>query len=198
MSEPESWIDEEGNTHYGTTGKVSPYGKQGPTVHIKIDKSQQMKDLEAENKKMSEQLLWASKKEFDRRTEIAMEQAEKHNIDVGFINNPDELKIIERQIENAKGKKISSREIPLNASQLGFKNPNNEGLPIEQRSYSNLKELFDDLDQEAKAGNKDAQKAMVRLAQKTKDHKLTEFEFQGKITEKEKDPSQKLKWKRLR
>lgn len=172
---------------------------KGAHITLKVDKSQEMKDLEEENAELKSKLTYAAEKEFDRRVDVALEEAEKLGLDIGFINDPDELKVIERQIETAKGKKTSSREIPLSAKQLGFKNDtDNEGLPLEQRSYSNLKELYDDLDKEAKAGNKDAQNALVELAKKTKEHKVTDFEFQGLITEKEKNPEEKTKWKRLR
>jgi len=171
---------------------------KGAHITLKVDKSQEMKDLEDENAELKSKLTQVAVKEFDRRTEQALEEAEKLGLSVGFINDPEELKVVERQIETAKGKKTSSREIPLSARQLGFKNTSNEGLPLEERSYPDMASLMSDLEKEAKEGNRDAKDALVKLYQKTKDAKVSDFEFRGKISKKELNPEEKAKWKRLR
>lgn len=183
------YIDNNGISH-----KPSP-----KTIKLTLDKSKLMKDLETENADLKAKLTIIAEKEFDRRTEEALDKAEKLGLNVGFISNPEQLKFLENQIQNTKNTKRNSRDIPLNAFQTGNvnSNPDNDNLPITERSYHDIPSMMADLDKEAKKGNIEAQNTLTEIAKKELSE-LNKFDFvyEGKITSD--DPQERTKWTKRR
>lgn len=192
MSE-ESWIDEQGLTHYGS--KEAYLKTQGTTINLKIDKSQAMKDLEQENENLKSKLTIIAEKEFNIRSQAVKDETKtKLGLDID-VSTPSELKAYEKMLIQKSGK---SRDIPLNQAFGPKTNPDNENKSIMDRQYKTVAELMNDLDSEAKKGDITAQNAIKKIASKElgqlKDYL---FEFQGEIS-KGNDPDQRNKWVKKR
>lgn len=154
---------------------------KSPVLNIKVDKSEYMDTIEQENSELKARLGMANEKLLQTKAEKALEMAEKLGLEFTSINSPEELQFVEREINLAKRKR-NSREIPLSHAEGLSNNPDNENLPLGEKSYPDIPSMMKDLDQLAKSGSKDAQNALTEIAKKElgqlKDY---DFEYQGEI-----------------
>ena len=191
MSEKENqesfYIDNDGVSH-----KPNP-----KTIKLILDKSKAMKTLEEENADLKAKLTIIAEKEFNRRRDGLEAEAKKLGLSVD-IENPSDLKSVEKIIQQNKGNKVkrNSREIPLSHA-TGFGSLDNEGKSVLDREYKNIPEMMADLDSEANKGNKEAQNTLTEIGRKELGElDKFEFEFAGKLTSD--DPEERTKWTKKR
>lgn len=196
----ESWIDEEGNTHYGKRMSLQ-IPRNTKSMTLKIDDSKIAKDLREENNELKTKLNIIQEQVFNAKKTELENIAKESNIKVPEINSPVELKAFQKFVEENQGKRPSSREIPLSKAYPPKQkfDPINEGKPILERSYDSYSSLFSDLEKAHRNGDVESTKILHKLTRKSAKDLVngSEYEFDGKITEGH-NPEEKLKWKKVR
>jgi hypothetical protein len=110
-------------------------------------------------------------------------------------------KIVTQKIQQEKANEEEYRKThapaggtPITGKEMGDSQQGRDqsGTPIEERTYENLEEMMGDLENERKAGNRDAEKALSKLTKKAL-KKDFEAEFQGNLPEAYSLSNQKAK-----
>jgi hypothetical protein len=154
-------------------------------IKLKLEKSQEMRELEEKLADYEAKLTIVAEKEFNRKKTDLETEARNLNLKIPEIEDPTTLKAVQKILdENKPTGYTGKRDIPLSGRQTGnFSGTKNENLPLGEKSYPDIPSMMKDLDQLAKSGSKDAQNTLKEIAKKELGQlKDFDFEYQGEIT----------------
>ena len=104
--------------------------KEEGDLRVILDRTQEMKDLEDENKKLKSELDMVSVRAFDKEVEKYTKEAEALGFEVGYIDDPKALEHLKTQITEKRAKKDPAGSVPLSTRQTsGYREEDFESDP---------------------------------------------------------------------